>query len=333
MIETKFGHIFGLYQNAVSKIIAKSSVERNYLFGIAIILVILYHTPMREAIPGLNVFKGGMVGVDIFLLFSGYGLCFSLNKNKLSTFYSRRYTRILPLFICYAAILTLYKSYQGEDLSPWDWFCNLSTLSYYQVGGTFVDWYLSALCMFYLLFPFLYRYTNLASTLTVFITVVMVWLLIGRPYWTYDCAISRLPLFMAGIMAYKDIRKFAIIIAVFFLFLPVCFFGDLGYSIFNVCYVFALITILLTPFILNSKVSVSSPVYNLIGNAGKRSLELYIANIIVMSIIMPILAIENVYLGFAVYMTLNVVICIVIVVLDRWARGRFNSKRDLIEAS
>ena len=60
--------------------------------GIAIFIILLYHQPMSGAIKGIY-FYPGFSGVDIFLFFSGYGLCYSMNKNSLGEFYKRRFFR------------------------------------------------------------------------------------------------------------------------------------------------------------------------------------------------------------------------------------------------
>lgn len=133
--------------------------NRKAFMGIAILMVVAYHAYGRFGlttnIPFLNPLLGhGYLGVDIFLFFSGLGLCFSYRKNTLSTFYWNRFTRIAPLFILLAIVRSIF--YEG-GLGLWGWFCNLTSLSYYGIGGCFVDWYLSALIVLYILFPFMYK--------------------------------------------------------------------------------------------------------------------------------------------------------------------------------
>lgn len=137
--------------------------NRQAFMGVAILMVVAYHAVGRFGfttyIPFFNsLLWHGYSGVDIFLFFSGLGLCFSYEKNTLPTFYWNRFTRIAPLFI----VLAIFRSiFHDEVMGLWGWFCNLTSLSYYGIGGCFVDWYLSALIVLYILFPLLYRRISL----------------------------------------------------------------------------------------------------------------------------------------------------------------------------
>lgn len=64
--------------------------DRMIYYGIAILLVVLYHLYCQTQLAIVAPFKYGMIGVDLFLFFSGYGLCFFYEKNSLKDFYKRR---------------------------------------------------------------------------------------------------------------------------------------------------------------------------------------------------------------------------------------------------
>lgn len=120
--------------------------------GIAILMILLYHQPDSGIIKGIY-FYPGFTGVDIFLFFSGFGLCYSLNKNSLGEFYKRRFSRILPLYMLLGLIAGLM---HYQEYTIWDYICNMTSLSYWGLGGNEFDWYLSSLIIFYLAFPILY---------------------------------------------------------------------------------------------------------------------------------------------------------------------------------
>lgn len=164
-----------IIQNNIVDVLESAKGDRSFYMGIAIILVILFHSQgFISDFPILKVFIFGSIGVDVFLFLSGLGLCYSLTNHTTGNFYLRRFIRIFPLFLIFALIKSLYTvKFDNIVLSPFDWFCNLTTISYYRVGGTFIDWYISALILLYLLFPIFYRITNLKSMLlvTCFITV------------------------------------------------------------------------------------------------------------------------------------------------------------------
>ncbi|PIC25292.1 hypothetical protein B9Z55_018278 [Caenorhabditis nigoni] len=84
------------------------------LRGLAIIFVFLYH--LYPAI-----FVNGFLGVDVFFVLSGYFMAKNLTKNKiekftdLTTFYYKRFKRILPLYYLITLIsLILVHYYLGR---------------------------------------------------------------------------------------------------------------------------------------------------------------------------------------------------------------------------
>lgn len=81
--------------------------DRFVYYGIAILLVVLYHLYCRTGLGIVAPFSKGAIGVDIFLFFSGYGLCYSYEKNSLKEYYWRRFKRILPIFWVNLIFLTL----------------------------------------------------------------------------------------------------------------------------------------------------------------------------------------------------------------------------------
>ena len=76
--------------------------EIDGLRGVAVISAILYHAQIN--IFGINFFKGGFLGVDIFFVISGYLITSIIYKEIETTnsfsfkdFYERRVRRILPV--------------------------------------------------------------------------------------------------------------------------------------------------------------------------------------------------------------------------------------------
>ena len=128
--------------------------SRDVFMGIAIVMVVLYH--YNTGLSFQKLFYPGFIGVDIFLFFSGYGLCGSYETHSLTDFYKRRFTRILPMFLLLAIVKCFLYTANNGNLSVIDWICSLTTLSYWGVGGIFIDWYLCGLMLLYIVFPVLY---------------------------------------------------------------------------------------------------------------------------------------------------------------------------------
>ena len=73
--------------------------RRKELMGIAILMVLLYHLCCWPQWNNpLRIFGHWYIGVDIFLVLSGFGLCFSYEKYNIKTFYYHRLIRIIPLY-------------------------------------------------------------------------------------------------------------------------------------------------------------------------------------------------------------------------------------------
>ena len=91
---------------------AKFRSDIDGLKGIAIIAVVLYHFfDLLKSFESSTVttFSGGFLGVDIFLIISGFlitsGIVYKLENQSfsLSAFYKRRLLRILPPLIAVCA--------------------------------------------------------------------------------------------------------------------------------------------------------------------------------------------------------------------------------------
>ena len=91
--------------------------EIDGLRAVAVFSVILFHA-------GLNFFKGGFVGVDVFFVISGYLITSiiltNLDKDNFSVlyFYERRARRILPtlLVTIFFTLIVSYFLFSSKDL-------------------------------------------------------------------------------------------------------------------------------------------------------------------------------------------------------------------------
>ena len=91
--------------------------EIDGLRAVAVFSVILFHA-------GLNFFKGGFVGVDVFFVISGYLITSiiltNLDKDNFSIlyFYERRARRILPtlLVTIFFTLIVSYFLFSSKDL-------------------------------------------------------------------------------------------------------------------------------------------------------------------------------------------------------------------------
>lgn len=148
--------------------------EIDGLRAIAVVAVVLYHAEF--VFLGVNPFKGGFIGVDIFFVISGYLITsiivreMSEGKFSFTSFYERRARRILPaLFtviltsIPFALIYMLpkaMKEYAGSVLSAlafgsniWFWQEDSYTAELSALKPFLHTWTLSVEEQFYVIFP------------------------------------------------------------------------------------------------------------------------------------------------------------------------------------
>ena len=165
--------------------------------GISIIWVILFHAGY---IPYINIITSiGYGGVDFFFFLSGFGLFFSLQKDKNKIlFYKKRLKRIYPTYI----IIVLITMILLGIFSLKNFIINISTIGFWTGMGSF-EWYIPSLFMFYLIFPYMYKlliknhiYFIIISLI---ITVVLVSLrvIFSLPN-SWMLFITRIPIFSIG---------------------------------------------------------------------------------------------------------------------------------------
>lgn len=137
------------------------SLYRTELMGLAAILIIVCHSTQGPCpIDSVGVLHklvvAGNYGVDIFLLLSGVGLCYSLEhlyegEGGLKRWYKRRFIRIMvPYFILVVPWWGIVCIMEGVEFRTFLW--RVSTMSYWTNHDGV--WFLSMLLPLYLFTPF-----------------------------------------------------------------------------------------------------------------------------------------------------------------------------------
>lgn len=251
--------------------------NQSYFMGLAIIFVILYHS-------GCKFFYLGFVGVDVFLFLSGYRLSYSIARDSdLQFFYLKRFLKIYPLFFVLATTMTIISFLKGNDTSWSDWFCNITSLSYYSIGGFFFEWYLCSLFLFYLIFPLLYKFSSFfrQKILVVCLSLSFALLLLDFP-WYYDCALGRAPIFILGILFFLFKRTILIYSSLMWfgimLFCSIILYTKGLVDTYVIVYFSAPFIMFLLTFMRIKRIQ------KIISVIGKYTLEIYVANVIAMNI-------------------------------------------------
>ena len=190
---------------------------RNTLFGIATILVILFHSYYLNFndIFGNNIFSSilsfikniGNFGVDIFLFLSGIGLYFSYSQNSIKNFYFNRVKRVLPILTPVTIIFYLFI----KKVSIKTLLCKIFLISFYLNGDRSL-WFFSIIFLLYFLYPLFYKiitkYDFLGTISLIFIVLLFnlsINIFFPTFYSNIEIGTTRFYVFIIGIFFGKKI--------------------------------------------------------------------------------------------------------------------------------
>jgi len=178
------------------------------LRGLAIILVILYHS---GGVLGWPNYLHGEVGVDIFLLVSGFTLAVSSSDLSLGTFVSRRLLRIYPAYwLALATILWTHRILFGSHYSFDDiaehaiGIHGFSRLAYFSdINDSF--WFISMILAAYVVFALVRRRLDDLSLLVGLCGLLTNAAVVGYQHFGHTGGLislaARIPSFFFGLIA------------------------------------------------------------------------------------------------------------------------------------
>lgn len=143
----------------------------------------------------------GFCGVDIFLLLSGMGLYYSLEKNPVSRFYYNRLKRVIFPFIIMASIVSQIDHWTNEF-----YFNIITGISFYKTNIYLFLWFVPAVITLYLFTPVFYHFFKKAENKYLFFAgFIELWLLfslMARNVMREDLYgfTNRIPIFVTGFL-------------------------------------------------------------------------------------------------------------------------------------
>ena len=179
------------------------SLHRSPLMGLAILMVVLYHTHLK--IPFIShIGYYGYWGVDIFLIASGFGIFYSLERhNSLKDFYIKRLIRIVPAYWIVVSAYSFWKI--CIHAATWHyWILNMFGLSYWLNLRDRFDWFIPTICLYYVLAPILVHFIKkeqggfALALLTIVCWSCALFLPTLNACYLNQCII-RIPVFFAGL--------------------------------------------------------------------------------------------------------------------------------------
>ncbi|MBO5181552.1 MAG: acyltransferase [Paraprevotella sp.] len=198
------------------------STYRTALMGVAMLSVFCFHAFSSLTPSWIHALcSKGYRGVDVFLFLSAIGLCFSMEHSggKLA-FYKRRFQRIFPTYwlimsCVYLFVATCNKlgimpdNYYRYPHTIWEIIQAYTTIGFWIKDGVFYLWYIPALIIFYIAFPFIYelfRKSRWFALLCLLPSLLIMY--ITMPFTELQLLfIKRIGIFMFGVVFYPLIKQ------------------------------------------------------------------------------------------------------------------------------
>lgn len=187
----------------------KISEYRSQLMGIAIIMVVIYHSNFQINIPILASCKRTLYsGVDIFMFVSGLGIYYSL-ANRRKGFFVRRIKKVLPAYLPVLFVWTLFNCKKVISLEFAEIFMtNLLGISFWLNRQPSFNWYIQAIWLFYILsIPFFYLIKRNSKKINIIIVIFSIAIGIFFVNNYTLIAVSRLTIFIMGMICGGAISK------------------------------------------------------------------------------------------------------------------------------
>ena len=314
------------------KILEASDVSkaRQFIYGIAILMIVFYHSDFVIKNNTINIVKAHMdIGVEIFFFLSGVSLYFAYTKNDNTlTFYGHRLIRVLPYYlIFYGIVFTYFNIIKEYNLSQF--FLNYTMLDFWINGLGNSPWFLAAILVFYLIYPLFYKIyfgkKNKISLKIVFLSTIlllMLALIIFCPHLRIFAL--RIPIFFIGcfmgklVYDNKEIKTKHLIsiiaVNIITLVIYIIFKNTLGVkNLFYVPLTFTIIFVLTFLYKFNSCHLIF--LNKVISYLGRYTLEIYLTHEKVKENLSKILKLINIDFNNTVYQLVSIIVALLISVL------------------
>lgn len=256
--------------------------------GWAIVWIMMLHFSFNQVKPLGFIAQYGFAGVDIFMMLSGLGLYYSLDKNNdIGYYYKRRFLRIFPTYyiIGFFASIILFQD------TFFTYLFRYSTIGFWINGPTW-EWYVPSIVALYIVAPVLKRmidngYITLIIIINIFIVVVSYYIVANEIVDAKDphfFLIYRIPAFYFGMICAFWIKNNTSMIY-FYLLIVIgipCFallfprhHVIYNYKYFSLLFLLPIFTICF--IVLSKYIKLLNPILTIIGKA---SLEIYLVQAI-----------------------------------------------------
>ena len=258
------------------------STYRSELMGWAILWIMMLHFDFNQIKPLGFIAQYGYAGVEIFILVSGFGVFFSLEKdNSIIRFYKKRLLRIFPTYYLLGIIASLLL-FHDSILS---YLFRYSTIGFW-TGGIYWEWYIPSIVMLYIIAPVLKQFFDrklfvLLCTIAFAILFLVYYIIdkdiVDRAHFFF---FYRIPAFIFGMacaywLKHRVSNKYYILILIIGIPLFAILFPQHHqvYNYKNFSFLFLLPTTTFVFILISKYIHFLSPIMALMGKA---SLEIYL---------------------------------------------------------
>lgn len=187
------------------------SSNRKTIYGLSCLWIVLFHStvdfsqnPITKIIDRIKII--GDCGVDIFLFVSGISLYFALCKDhSLKHFYLRRLKRIIFPTLC--VTIPWFAFFSAETPARfWNYIADITTFSFFTTGNQ-CFWFVTAILIFYAMYPIIYRALNNSDNSLVCLLILLCCCLLFNGtlhflfpsfYFRVGKMLRRIPIFIIG---------------------------------------------------------------------------------------------------------------------------------------
>lgn len=168
-------------------------INKKFLQFIAALAILVFHLGIPVTSADTFLMKIGYIGVDIFFFLSAYSL--ADKEIDYTALLKNRFFNIYLKFLIFVVIAAIYKGYSLLKVIK-----VLTLIEFFEKGGGAFLWYVPAIVLFYLIYPFFVKWNSKYKSLITLAVWLLVSLILDKliGYNKIFIFTNRLPVILAG---------------------------------------------------------------------------------------------------------------------------------------
>lgn len=168
-------------------------INKKFLQFIAALAILVFHLGIPVTSADTFLMKIGYIGVDIFFFLSAYSL--ADKEIDYTALLKNRFFNIYLKFLIFVVIAAIYKGYSLLRVVK-----VLTLIEFFEKGGGAFLWYVPAIVLFYLIYPFFVKWNSKYKSLITLAAWLLVSVILDKliGYNKIFIFTNRLPVILAG---------------------------------------------------------------------------------------------------------------------------------------